>query len=244
MYSSVETRNRVLCYIGNTSRKLLDVFFPIECLECKQYGAWICEYCFGKIPITVKQWCPGCGAENSFGNTCVKCVARGSALDGLLVAAEYEYALVKEAVRSLKYLYVQGLAELLGTLMVEQYARYGFDDEWWISVPVPLHARRLCERGFNQSELLSRVLEKKLGIPYVCALRRNQWTIPQVELKGDDRRKNLHGVFECINKESVHNRRILLIDDVATTGSTLEECARILKQVGACRVWGFVVAKG
>ena len=110
-------------------------------------------------------------------------------------------------------------------------------------VPVPLHKRRGAERGFNQSELLAVPISRKIGCPVnIFSLKRKKYTVPQVSLSGEVRRKSLFGVFFCVKKEEIIGKNIILIDDIYTTGSTMEECSKVLKEAGAQKVWGLVVA--
>ena len=112
-----------------------------------------------------------------------------------------------------------------------------------VVIPVPLHKNRQDLRGFNQSELIARKLSKKLNLPGGCALARTKDTEAQVSLSREFRLTNLVGAFTCTDKEFITGKNILLVDDVATTLSTLNECARALKDAGAKKVWGIVVAR-
>ena len=111
-------------------------------------------------------------------------------------------------------------------------------------MPVPLHKDKLAERGFNQAELIGEYISKKMEIPMKNALARSRKTESQVKLSGDERRKNLESAFVCINKRAILDKHILLVDDVTTTYSTLDECAKELKSAGAKKIFGLVVAKG
>jgi len=113
-----------------------------------------------------------------------------------------------------------------------------------VIVPVPLHSRKQRVRGFNQAEFLARSVSKKLDIPGGLALKRHINTRSQVELSGRERRKNLEKAFFCQDQGLVAKKTVILIDDVSTTGTTLEECAKVLRTAGARQVWGLVVARG
>ncbi|MBN2466708.1 MAG: ComF family protein [Deltaproteobacteria bacterium] len=111
-------------------------------------------------------------------------------------------------------------------------------------VPVPLHKKRLRERGFNQAVVLADLLRKKYKVPLARAvLQRTVYTPPQVQLRGDARKKNVRRAFKASDPAAVRNKTILLVDDVYTTGATMNECARTLKQAGASRIDGFVMAR-
>jgi ComF family protein len=111
-------------------------------------------------------------------------------------------------------------------------------------IPVPLHPRRLRERGFNQSLLLARHVARALGAELdFMSLRRERYTLPQTGLTREARRKNVRRAFRVIAKAPVRKREVLLIDDVATTGNTLDECARVLRKAGCDRVVCLVLAR-
>lgn len=111
-------------------------------------------------------------------------------------------------------------------------------------VPVPLHPRRLAERGYNQSGLLAAAFAKRIGRLYdEVSLVRLLDTVHQSRLSGEDRRKNLHGVFRVVRPSRVRGRTVVLVDDVMTTGATIEECSKALYDAGAHKVLPFVLAK-
>ena len=110
-------------------------------------------------------------------------------------------------------------------------------------VPVPLHPARLRERGFNQAELLAKILAQKINIPLGCALERIRYTTTQTALDRSERMENSHNAFRLRKNTDVRGLRVLLIDDVLTTGSTLSECARVLKRAGANSVHAATAAR-
>ncbi len=110
-------------------------------------------------------------------------------------------------------------------------------------VPVPLHHRRLAERGYNQSALIAKMLGHALGIPVAECLERTRETVAQARLKAAERHGNVRNVFRCADNTLVEGRRVGVVDDVCTTGATLEDCARALKEAGCASAWGIVVAR-
>lgn len=223
---------------------LLDLFFPIECLGCGQDGKWLCDDCFGKIPLNTSPECPCCKKFSVNNETHPNC-RRGFPLDGVLAASIYGSPLVKKIITNLKYNYATGLVEPLVQMMMKQMQFSGiFLEENWLLAPVPLHRRRLLERGFNQSELFCRRLNDLTGLPWQAALKRQRWTPPQAELAEEDRLANVKNAFLCLDKNLVKNKKLLLVDDVFTTGATMVEGAKVLKAAGAREVWGLVAAKG
>jgi len=149
-----------------------------------------------------------------------------------------------ESIQRLKYNLENYLASSLGKLMSSFAREYIFNVTDFLIVPVPLHRRRLRERGFNQSLLLARVLASDLGnqLDYLSLIRK-RYTRAQTGLKREARRKNVKDAFSIIYPETVKDKKILLVDDVFTTGYTLNECARILKKSGATTVICLTLAR-
>ncbi|MEK9155852.1 MAG: ComF family protein [Patescibacteria group bacterium] len=229
----------------SVSRDLfLDIFFPRLCVGCGREGSHLCFDCAGTIDKFKTPTCPECGRITKFGQYCPACKARtATALTGLIIAARYESGPTKEMIHQLKYSGITELAPLLGELIFERikdHLPYG----QIVIVPVPLHKKREAQRGFNQSELLARYLSDRLGFPGGAALMRTEDTRSQVELSGEERRENLRGKFAIADAELVSGKTVLLVDDVMTTGSTLNECAKVLRRAGARQVWGTVIARG
>jgi ComF family protein len=132
------------------------------------------------------------------------------------------------------------LGQLLAHALAEPVATWQPD----LLVPVPLHPRRLRERGFNQAILLGTFLSRAWRIPLArTALARIRWTVPQIELDHRERAANVRGAFAVSHPEMVAGRRILLLDDVLTTGSTVAECARMLRKAKAAEVFVVAVAR-
>ncbi len=227
---------------------ILDTLFPVTCLSCGQEGAWICEKCLKKLPLK-KEWvCPLCEKNiTPGGRACFACKKR-FAIDGLLTAISYRHELVSRAIHAYKY---KGIAELsvpLGKLITETFFNSNLPLPDAI-VPVPLHRRRLRWRGYNQSKLLAYYVAQNLtpgfAVPVLNnVLTRQKNTSPQMKIKNIARRKaNARGAFFVSHPEKVKGKKILLIDDVATTGATLFECAASLKRAGAKEVFGLTIAR-
>jgi competence protein ComFC len=184
--------------------------------------------------------CFFCQTISEDGKTCSRCRAHSS-LTGVVVFG-YHDGVLKDAVHAVKYDFITELAEPLGVLLaLSLYAKFG-NSQVQI-VPIPLHRRRLAQRGFNQSELMARAVAERLMVPVATDLVRTKNTTPQVELSGKARRENMNGVFSW-KGQPLMGKTVLIVDDVATTGTTLNEAARVLRGAGARQVWGAVVAKG
>jgi ComF family protein len=160
-------------------------------------------------------------------------------LNGLRALAQYD-AELRLAIHALKYDGITALAEPLGELLTAYIAQQPLPAE--LIVPVPLHPDRRAERGYNQSELLARVLSRQSRIPLnTSALTRPLNTTPQVGLNESERRQNVRGAFQCAQR--LDGARVLVVDDVCTTGATLSECAEALHAGGAASIWGLTLAR-
>ncbi len=222
----------------------LNIFFPKYCVGCGQYGSFLCFSCAKNIENVRTGTCYYCGRITKDGKTCPACRQRErSILAGIILSAGYEGGPVKEMIHHLKYNGILEFADMLGELMVERLRRKVPKGEI-VVVPVPLHRNRQGQRGFNQSELLARYVSKKLKLPGGLALSKVVNTDPQVGKSGVYRKSNIQSAFRVEDKGLIEGKTVLLIDDVATTGSTLNECAKVLKSAGAKSVWGVVAARG
>ncbi len=236
--------------VSKGGSKLLDLVFPITCLGCGQEGELTCAKCLALVPEPDSQVCPLCKVPFSQnGATCQKC-RNQVALDGLFVARLYRFRLVETLIYTLKYRFLERAALPLVTLLETSLAHHSLPLPD-ILIPVPLHSRRLRFRGFNQAELLAEELSKRLmpglGIPLdTKSLIRTRFTKPQ--MKADSREERLHNLSNAFTTEKITagplvGKYVWLIDDVATTGTTLDECARALKIAGVKKVWGVVIAR-
>jgi len=205
-------------------------------------GSWICSKCFDLIDIINTPICYGCGKLSDEFKVCPKC--RGSShLKKVIVCAHWQDPL-KVFVYSLKYRRLHVLAEKLGALMAVTYFKFSNNKDI-IIVPVPLHRNRMWVRGFNQADILAREIARLLGVNFVNLLIRFKNTKPQFGLSRNLRRQNVDGVFKCNFRKAaiIKNKTIVLVDDIVATGSTLKECAKVLKSNGAKEIWVLVLAK-
>jgi ComF family protein len=185
-------------------------------------------------------FCSRCGQPEPEDDLCSWCQQTHSALTAIRSAALFVTPL-REAVHAFKYEGRVDLAEPLASLMVAFWQRHALPAD--VVIPVPLHRKRERERGFNQAALLAGVFGAAVELP-VCldALQRVRETIPQIGLGAEERRENVHGAFRA-RREALAGRRPLLIDDVCTTGATLEACAAALKQAGCRQVYALTLAR-
>jgi len=233
------------------SNWLLDIIFPRRCLGCGHEGSYVCSNCFSSLSVLVGTACYICGKRSSSGKICTACQAKkSSALDGLLVASDWESALLREMIYAFKYRFVKELSEPLTKLMIEFLERNEilktFKNNEIILVPVPLHKKRLAWRGFNQSEILAKILSAHFSLPILPVLKRSRYNTPQAEIKSRAKRQeNVKDSFKNIAaKDQLKDKIVILIDDVSTTSSTLLECAGALKPHKPKEIWGLVIARG
>lgn len=229
---------------------LLDFILPIRCLGCQNYSAsYLCSLCLLKIKISSRLYCIFCGKPSFQGQTCPRCLKKHF-LNKLWFAAAYDDPLLKRCLWSFKYRFVSQLAPPLSELVInflkERGLEYFLQQKEVVILPVPLQSARWRWRSYNQAELLARLIAKNYQLPlrpgYLQRVARRQ---PQAEIKDPQERvANITGAFACPSIRLLKNKMIILIDDICTTGSTLDECAKVLKQAGAQKVIGLVVAKG
>ncbi|MFA6251920.1 MAG: ComF family protein [Candidatus Paceibacterota bacterium] len=225
---------------------LLDIIFPKLCIGCGRKDTFLCEDCFSLISINPYRYCFCHIPTRLIGRyeTCSHCP--GGYLNRIYSATNYDEKIVKKIIKELKYYFqLKDLSLPLAVLILTHLKtiEFKFDSEM-IVVPVPVHKSRERWRGFNQSKLIAKEIAQATNLSY-CAdnLVKIRKTKPQVGLKREERRENLKGCFSVVDSSVFANKVVLLIDDVYTTGATMEECAKILKEAGAKYVYGITVAR-
>ena len=226
-------------FLSKTLDFIKEGIAPSRCVGCGRLGVWICRSCSRQVLFLKQQNCYRCGKLSPQGRTCERCRAHTD-IFGVVVAAHFGIGPVRELIHEFKYGGLMELADILGRVLVFAAQQSRLGDV--MIVPVPLHPKRLAERGFNQAQLLGERVARIMGWPLSSLLYRNRGTRTQTNLTREQRRINVSGAFMC--KGDVAGKSILLVDDVITTGATLEECAKVLKQAGAKRVLALVVARG
>jgi ComF family protein len=211
---------------------VLDLLYPPCCGGCGRHGAgWLCPECLGRVSRL--------GTESRRDLLLAESAVPALTLTAIS-AAEFEPPL-REAIHAFKYDGTPQLAGAFGALMAETWRDNNLRAD--AIVPVPLHASRLRERGYNQSELLARTMSQACALPaYPAALQRVRRTEQQAHLDAVARRANVQDAFRA-DRARVSGRRILLIDDVLTTGATLGECAAALYRAGAHTVLALTLAR-
>ena len=225
-------------FISQVSKQAVNLLFPLTCVVCHREGEFICGGCEGALPRLNQPYCRECALPDTRG-VCRWCAQEPLDLDGIRAPYVFEGP-IREAVHSLKYRGVRAAAPSLGRLLARYLSEYPLPGN--LIVSVPLHSRRMRSRGYNQSELLARSLGKEAGLPMQSnSLARVRNSAPQVGASRDQRRANVEDSFLC--RAGLAGAEVLLVDDVATTGSTLSACASVLKDAGASSVWGLVLAR-
>ncbi len=218
----------------------VDWLYPPRCAGCERPGVRWCSDCQSRCERITGPVCEVCGEPYDLGNLCHSCQASPP-----LYTASRSWGIfsgpLREALHRLKYQQDLGVGEALSKHMIEL-----LDELSWpvqLIIPVPLSKQRRRERGYNQAGLLARPLALAAGLP--CrpnALRRTRDTRSQVGLNEKERQQNVMGAFEA-DPEEVRGKIVLVVDDVATTGSTVNGCAQALLQSGAAAVYGMTLAK-
>lgn len=218
-------------------RSFIEQHIPPRCLLCQAPQGPLCPACLGDLPWLPQAHCPVCALPTPSGETCGHCIKEPPAFSRTQALFSYGFP-VDRLIQRLKYQEHLALAPLLGTLLA-QHLPVELPGLW---LPMPLHAKRLKERGFNQAVEIARELSARTGVPMQAAwATRERDTPPQAGLKRDSRKKNVRGAFNCHQK--VAGLHVGIVDDVMTTGSTLDELAKTLKDSGAREVSCVVVAR-
>lgn len=229
----------------------LDILFPISCLGCgtglsgrRQIS--YCRKCLNSIRFIRAPFCTVCGIpfvkSGGRNHLCGYCLVESWHFSRARAAVWYQPP-VAEALRNFKY---QGKMHGLKSFAVltELFFQKCLLPPSDLVLPVPLHVKRLRQRGFNQALILARrFFPQYLHLINPRVLERHHWLRPQTGLKGSERRRNVKNAFRIKRPELVLNKKILLIDDVFTTGATVNECARILRQAGAEEITVFTFAR-
>ena len=225
----------------------LSLLYPPRCLVCRALGAAaLCGACLEQIASVADPTCPVCGHTVELEGGCRNCLSRRPAFVRARALGAYE-GVLQTAIYHFKYRDRPQLAGPLGRSLASfarDHAAQLNDLKFDALQPVPMHSTRRRLRGYNQSERLARVVGTELGLPLCDALMRSRPTRPQVGLAREARCRNLAGAFTVRRPEEVSGKTLLLIDDVATTGSSLHECAAALKAAGASAVYALTLAAG
>ncbi|NTU67195.1 MAG: ComF family protein [Candidatus Moranbacteria bacterium] len=230
---------------------ILDTLFPLFCLGCGKEGFWVCERCSSKIRLKKIQICPICEREEEpLGSICRKCREKypDTAFNSLIVASEYDR--IAKIVHLFKYKFIPELASPLGSMLVKSFIEKNLPLPDLI-VPVPIHRKRLRWRGFNQSELLGKFLSENIApgitVPVLneCVIRK-RYASAQMKIGSyQERINNMKDSFMLNRKyqDVIRMKRILLVDDVVTTGATIAECAKEIRKAEPKEIHVMAIAR-
>lgn len=236
-------------FLKKIKKEILDTLFPIFCVGCKKEGEWLCQECAGLILPAHKQFCPLCEKVRVSGKVCGRC-AQKSYLSAVISCGYYHNPVLRETIGALKYNNAKELIPRIEKIIIRFTEKYGFFSAEGgnspILIPIPLHKRRLWSRGFNQAEIIAGILSRNFNLQIKTdILKRKIATGEQAKMKPEEREKNTKGAFVLLNQKEISGKTIILVDDVYTTGSTMQECAKIIRETGVVdNIYGFVLARG
>lgn len=224
--------------------KILEFFYPSKCPFCGEINSGICETCREKYPIIQEPRCKKCGKpiQKETEEYCYDC-------KNTVHFYEWGRSLwihkspVNEAIYAFKYKNKRIYGEVFAREFAKQYGKLLKQQKIELIIPIPLHKKRRRERGYNQTEIIAKYLGKYTGIEVDCtSLIRTKKTTPQKCYNDKERKKNMKNAFAM--RRNIHVRNVVLIDDIYTTGSTIDEAARTLKKSGVDNVFFLTISVG
>lgn len=219
-------------------KKILNILFPKNCINCKKEGSYLCDDCLSLIEVNHFQYCLCEKLEKN--DKCNNC--RNKHLDKLFSSTSFKNNIVKNTINKLKHSHIKELSIPLAYLILKHLQIINCKiDKNFILIPVPLFNKTKRSRGFNQSEEIAKIISETTGMNLLDCITKIKNTKTQTETKRKERVNNVKNSFRVI--ENLRGKNIILIDDVYVTGSTMEECAKELKKAGANIVWGVTVAR-
>ena len=223
--------------------QLLDYIFPRECFGCEKEGEYLCSACFCQIEYLGDDNCFLCGKSAERG-ICAECRV-ASQIDQIVVATKYTGTIAGRMIESFKFNFVEDLAEKIADILVSKIDQGHLEDIFREAslVPIPLFKKRLLERGFNQSVKIAKQLSPKYNSVVVPLLARVKETKQQARLSREERFQNVKDVFK-VKELAVIPRRVILVDDVLTTGATFVSATKALKSAGVSEVICLAVCHG
>jgi ComF family protein len=230
------------------NKTILDLFLPNQCIVCQEISSVnICSKCLLQIPNTPKLWLThNSSTQPIFApnlNTVLQTPLKESCLDSVLTCTNFKNHIVKKSIHYLKYKNLPQLAQPLGSIILRTLSQNLRIKENIILCPIPLHPNRLNFRGYNQAILLTQYLQSQLKLPIYTGLYRIKDTPHQMKINDRQTRiQNVTNAFEAKQKANQNNQHIILIDDVTTTLSTIEQAAKVLSKQGFASINALVLA--
>lgn len=230
--------------LGSAKVIIKDLFFPKSCFNCQKEGNFLCSVCRGGLFFNTPPFCPFCKRIYDRFLTCAQC-KNFTGIDGVFSLFSYQDRLVRALIKHFKYRFIKEIPEELEDVMRAFFIKYNGllgDFSGWVIVPVPLFWYQFCYRGFNQSLEIARIIAKIIKAPVADKLL-IKWrpTKNQAKLPDEKRILNTTGAFAV---KEVSPQKILLIDDVFTTGATVKSCAMALRKAGAKEIRVLTLARG
>ena len=232
-------KSRISSPFLNRCSNFIRPWLEQDCLLCGARSGThlLCPACHADLPRHAKA-CPVCAAPGASDSVCGECLQYPPAFDHSYAALDYTFP-VDKLIQAYKYHHQLALARLFGNLLSQTVRDQPRPD---VILPMPLHAARLRERGFNQAQEIAKFIAKDLGLPLLArSASRVVNTASQATLDWAARKKNMHGAFACA--ANLHGQHVALVDDVMTSGATLDALSKTLKQAGAREISVWVVAR-
>jgi ComF family protein len=232
---------------------MADCLFPIYCANCHNFlpsheKSYLCLKCFSQIPLYSSLFCPICLKRLAEFKKCEHSHKK-SYLDFLASATDYENPIIKNLIHQYKYQYIKEIRFTLAKILIAYWEKilknFPQLSANYLAIPIPLSSKKFNERGFNQSEEIAQLFANHFNLEIVSdALIRIKNNPPQAKIENyEERTQNVKGIFLVKKPELIQNKNIILIDDVFTSGATLQEASRLLKESGAKRIVGLTIAK-
>ncbi len=240
---------RDILFIGDelyTLHMLLDLFFPKTCLSCNAFGSYVCLVCQRKLVGIVVDLCIYCKKRTIQGETHAAC-KKYTAVDGVMSLLKYQQE-TKRMIKKLKYRLLfdafHEFFQVVTPFALDKIPTFKKNHLEFFLQPVPLHSARLKWRGFNQAQYIAEFFHILCDYPIVNVLKRVKNTLPQASMDSKQARQtNIKEAFTLEKGANVRGKNFILVDDVFTTGNTVQEAARILKNEGAAKVYVFTIAR-
>ncbi|HCC22927.1 TPA: hypothetical protein DF272_01975 [Candidatus Falkowbacteria bacterium] len=228
---------------GGIKNLLLDWLFPRQCVVCGRGDSYFCLKCQSQLHVLEPKLCVICNQLVAETGVCVDC-REHVFFDHAVIPVRYKGTVIEPVIHEFKFGFIEDLGVYLAGLIIAKFRAQNFKhDENVLVIPIPLHRKRLAERGFNQSSILARQMAEELGLNFNDnLLRRTKSTAQQAKLDRTERIKNLTDAFSLSDSGLVAGKTMILVDDVMTSGTTMNEAAKCLKAAGASTVIAAAVA--
>jgi ComF family protein len=231
-------------FLSNIKKIFFDALFAPVCAHCRKSVSdpenFLCEECFKSAKINKTLFCPVCRArvpEN-------RKICHFDCPYLLAAACDYNDPVVQSAIHYLKYKRIRSLSKRISEIILNCVSELNFDFSGFTVAPIPLHRKKEFSRGFNQSRIIAELISKKLNLPLEDLLVKTKNNKQQAGLRDYEKRKeNAAGCFSAVNPEKISGKNIILVDDVFTSGATMNEAVKVLKSCGAKKIIALVAAK-